>query len=481
MKRKKIEGYITVYLTMMLGIMIVVITTVIAGARRQTIRFQTECVMDAGLNSIFAEYHREALRRYGLLFIDDSYGREGSVDNTKAHFLRYMNMNFEANSGLGALGTDITSLQADNAFLDKVSFASDDNGTVLRYQIIQYMKTKSGINLISGNEYNPVDLEDSLNEYDVYNEERNATEETIDEMMNDYNASLPEDAEPMNLSNPADSVEKLSLDGAMYYAFGDGESLSVKVVDTNQYISNRGYTDGYGLYDNQESPYGISNDIFYTSYVFEKLGYYNKKIDNSRLDYQIEYIVAGKDGDIENLEEIVNKIFMVRYSVNMGYLLSDAAKQQEALEMALAVTSAIGNPELVQPVKTSILLAWGYAESAKDLRILFDGHKLGAVKTAEDWNTPLSQIVDFKNHLSEYSFPVNGNMEYKDFLYGFLMITDKDKQNMRLMDIIEMDIRLTPGNGGFKMDNQIYQMEVLVNVSSRYGYGCSIKRGFSYR
>ena len=51
---------------------------------------------------------------------------------------------------------------------------------------------------------------------------------------------------------------------------------------------------------------------------------------------------------------------------------------------------------------------------------------------------------------------------------------------MRLMDVMEMDIRMTPGNSRFRMDGLIYQLVADVNVTSEYGYGCNIRRFFTY-
>ena len=50
---KKLKGYITVYLSLIVGLLLTLTMTLIEGVRRQTLRFETECVMDAGLNSIF--------------------------------------------------------------------------------------------------------------------------------------------------------------------------------------------------------------------------------------------------------------------------------------------------------------------------------------------------------------------------------------------------------------------------------------------
>ena len=59
----KKEGYITVYLSLTVAVMLSFIVTLIEGIRVQTIRFQTECVMDMGITSIFAEYNRELLKQ----------------------------------------------------------------------------------------------------------------------------------------------------------------------------------------------------------------------------------------------------------------------------------------------------------------------------------------------------------------------------------------------------------------------------------
>lgn len=472
---KRVSGYITVYLSLVLGIIISLIVTMIEGVRIQTCRFETECVMDAGLNSIFAEYHREMLNKYGLLFIDNSYGTsEGNAEHTKDHLMYYMNLNFKREPYV----KNLTALHADNAILSNISYASDNKGEVLRYQIVQYMKIKSGLDLISNQNFVTYDMEAMLDKYDSYEEERDAISGEISELVQQHNEAVPEE-EQIDISNPADAVEKLSQSNALYYAFGDTGRLSCNTADISALISSRTYTEGVGLYANQSTPYGvINNQLFYT-YLFDKCGFYGSEKENTKLKYEIEYILSEKDGDIENLEAVVEKIFKIRYGVNIMYLMTDAAKKAEALELAVAVTALLGMPEVAVKAQKLILLAWAYAESAKDLRILFSGHKLSLVKTAGEWSTPLSELVNFKAYLDSYVVP-NGSMEYKDFLYAFILMETQEELNMKIMDIMEMDIRLTPGNANFKMNNQIYQLIAEVNVSSKYGPAHSIKRGYSY-
>lgn len=478
--KRKINGYITVYLALILGSMIMLITTIIEGARRQTVRFETECVMDAALTSVFAEYHREMLNRYGLLYIDDSYGKTGNPNNTKNHFLRYMNKNFgreEFSKG----DVELLGLHADNAELMNVSFASDSQGTVHRYQIVQYMKSKSGLSLVSSDEYNPFDIADNADEFESYKAKREALDNQIDGFVEQYNATKENGEDLYDVSNPADSVEKSPDGGILFYAFGNTEALSTKCINTKDYISNRGYAEGHGLYENQKAPYSVADKVLFNTYLFERLGYKGNEKENCGLDYQIEYLLEGKDGDIENLEAVIRRIFYIRYGVNISYLKSDAEKQNEAYALALTATSVIAQPELAQAVKEAILLAWAYAESAKDLRILFDGNKLAMIKTTQDWNTTLEELPNFKSYLSNYHIPVSGVIDYDGFLKSFISLENAKRLNMRLLDITEMDIRLTSGNARFCADNLIYQCYISSNISSRFGYGYSIKRGFSYR
>lgn len=479
MKEKRCEGYITVYLALTLGIMISLITTMLSGARNSTIRFQTECVMDIGLESIFAEYHREMLKQYGLLYIDSSYGESnGTKEAVKSHLLHYMNLNFDAVSNT-VINRDLTSCHADNALIEGVAYAPDGQGKVLDYQIDRYMKVKYGLGYLPMFRSDTDGMKEMVDEYDSYHSSRKSAGDNVDSIIEEYNSTLPEDEEPYSISNPADSVEDLSESNALFYALGDTSVVPFHSVDVNSLISHRSYTEGVGLRTTQKAPGGPDFKLFLIDYIYDKCGYYRQEKADSALSYEIEYILEGNGEDMKNMEAIAEKIFKIRYVVNMSYLLSSSSKQAEAEAMAIAATSAIGLPELVEAVKYTILFAWGYAESAKDLRILYDGHGLDLSKTDASWNTPLDQLVGFKNHLNEY-VPPAGPLDYKTFLNVFLVAKSVEDINFGLMDIMEMDIRKTPGNSVFRMDNQIYQLTADVNVSSRYGYGCNIRRYYSY-
>ena len=48
MGSKRVKAYLTVYLSLIIGILVTFLTTMLVAVRNQTIRFETECVMDMG-------------------------------------------------------------------------------------------------------------------------------------------------------------------------------------------------------------------------------------------------------------------------------------------------------------------------------------------------------------------------------------------------------------------------------------------------
>ena len=477
----KKDGYITVYLALTMAILLSLIVTLIEGIRIQTIRFQTECVMDIGLNSIFAEYNRQALKQYGLLLLDTSYGYENPSDEkVKSKLLQYMNMNFDA-PGKGNIAgyKDLTAIHADNANFSQVSYASDCKGSVLTYQIIQYMKEKNGMALLD--QYCPdLDLvKDGEGIYEELENRRHENNGIIESIINMLNAQLQEGEDEISIDNPADYVDGMRSHSILDYVVSDVNQISRKGIDLSKYISHRKTEEGSGLWEEQESPDGFIDKRLYHRYLFEKCGYYQREKENSLLSYQLEYLLYGKNRDDKNLQKFAEGIFKIRYAINAAYLFSNPEKMMQAEELAAVVTSAIMHPELTEAVKISILFAWIYAESIQDVKIIFDGKKAARGKDDTSWNVPLSELLTFTAHLNEYHDVPDGT-GYDDYLSAFLFIKNKEDVRMHFMDIMEMDIKKTTGNENFALDHCVYQLEAGVNVSSRYGYGCRITRRYSY-
>ena len=135
------RGYITVFLSLSLTLILSLVFTVIEGARISAIRMKFECVADIGMNSVLAEYHRELLKQYELLFVDMSYGgSHPEIENTEAHLRNYMQNNLQTAGEKGLFGgKDFLAMDVGMAEIEEYSIASDDNGAVLKRQVMDYM------------------------------------------------------------------------------------------------------------------------------------------------------------------------------------------------------------------------------------------------------------------------------------------------------------------------------------------------------
>lgn len=473
-------GYITVYLSLTIALMLSFIIALIEGIRVQTIRFQTECVMDMGINSIFAEYHRELLEQYGLLAIDTSYGSSSAgEEKVKSRLLQYTNINFIAPGQNRVPGyKDLTAVHADNAQLSKITYLSDGRGEVLEYQIIQYMKEKMGLSYIE-DILSMDSFVQNEGEYKRLEQKKNNSYRNIQNILKGLNEKRQSEEEKITIENPAERIEEMKRVFLLDLVVKDSGKLSRNKVELSRYLSHREYVEGKGLWEEQSSPQGIQNRLLLGKYLFEKCGYYDAIKDNSALDYQLEYLLYGNSEDIENLNDMAKQLLKVRYIINAAYLFSSSSKINEVTALAATVTTGIGNPQLTEAVKTTILFAWCYAESVQDLRILFDGNNVAGTKSDTTWNVGLSELLQFTSFLDVYDSPQTG-ISYQDYLAGFLSQKEEDVLLMRLMDIMEMDIQNTLGNQYFRVNHCIYQLEASVNVSSRYGYGYSITRDYSY-
>ena len=260
---------------------------------------------------------------------------------------------------------------------------------------------------------------------------------------------------------------------------GNTAVVSNAAVHLQDYLSHRNIRSGTGVNPNFQAPTGMAEDLVFDCYLLEKCSRYGNEMDKSLLKYQIEYIIAGKGSDVENLEKVVGRLLLWREVANVIYIFSDSAKCMQAELLALTLTAVLMVPELVEPVKYSILFAWAYVESISDVKCLLNGGKVPIMKSEGDWNTGISSILSFAGGVSESASCEHG-LSYEDYLRIMLFMQDDTEKNMRAMDIMEMDIRMTPGNSCFCMDACFDSCVADISISSAYGYCFDLQRRYSY-
>lgn len=494
------KGSITVYLALVFSIMIALIFTLVEDVRAQAARMSLECAMDLSFYSVFAEYHRELLEQYDLFFIDTGYGGVPAIDNTGQHFKGYMQDNFTFDyDEQGMFVCDFLQMETEQVKICGYTRATDEAGQVFKRQAIAYMKDKTGLSYAEKfkNQMAVVD-ENRLLTRDI-TAERNANQEKIDSIVIPPEKISEDEYREIPLENPADRVNASRNAGILHLVVKDVAALSGERFNLSEYASRRDLQKGYGLLD-RESPSALE-DLLYQEYILEKCGCYTDQLEKSKLKYQVEYILAGKDNDVDNLKWVVNRLLLFREVANVTYIFTDSTKMMEAELLALSLAAVMKQPDLVEPVKNSILFAWAYAESVYDVKQLLEGKKVPLLKDSESWHYSLSGMINYENGLEGGSVPgspsgstgsqdgISGavagtNMEaglsYKDYLRVLLTTTSERNSIFRMMDLVEMDIQKATGNRYFRMDGCVDYLDVKVYGSSSFGTTMEIRRSYCY-
>ena len=459
-KINTVKGEITVFLSLVLAVLTGLICVLIESARLQLVRMNVEGVMDAGLNSCFAEYDQELYKRYDLLFIDSSYRGEYSagVDNVARHLSQYMTANADY-SDTGAAGEWYRETVGDSQ-AESYVFASDDDGGVLKMQAAGYIKDYGKVEYLNGISANRGGIS-SIKTMDFMGE--------WDDRLRAVNSyGLP-------LTNPGAIVRGMVMSEEDFL-----KGVSLKSVSIGDLPSKRSLNKGNAL---SRIKYRNAGDDMFVEYIMQKSGCYTEYKTEQQLTAELEYIIFGMDSDRENMKNTVKRLLELRESDNLRCIRGDPGKMNAALSKAWEVVSmnmplewGAPDPHLVMLVRDTIVYAWAYAESAVDVGRLLNKGRCPVNKSSSGVKLSLNEIMRFKNHINESG---GEGISYKDYLGVFLYEAPDRIRRIRCMDIIEGNQRCF-NNGSFRIDGCVDYLEASVSMSSGYGFSHEIKRDCLY-
>lgn len=485
MKRTRYDAYLTVYLSLVFGVVLSLLFVLIEGAAIGAVRAQAELVADLGLDSVFAEYNREILRQYELFFIDSSYGNEsGGTGMVESHLSKYMEYNMDPSKDLFLFGEN-TFLKLRNPYLEieEAAFASDDSGMVWKAQAVGYMKAVYGGDIVSGIKEHIDTVRDSgFMERDVAGElaeQKSAFEETLAEKeITEFDAESDEGYSYRKVANVFDNIVG---GGIVSLAMPIGKSVSGAVMDGGAYFSSRRKSGkinkGTGLHEGATKPGGIVDELIYDEYLMKMCGYFDKPKEAGLLKYQVEYILHGLDSDAANLQRTAEILFGLRSAANLSSIFSDSAKKFEAKVVAFIISLLLFSPELVDALTSILLYIWALAEAVADVHHLLDGGRVPVVKQSAEWYTDLVLIMAGNLHgISKNT----GGLSYVDYLRVFLGLMDSGAKMDRSFDIVEMDIRRTGGNEHFRIDRCIDYLDVNFGFEDANGHDFVFRKKMCY-
>ncbi|WP_143322100.1 DUF5702 domain-containing protein [Clostridium sp. HBUAS56010] len=189
--------------------------------------------------------------------------------------------------------------------------------------------------------------------------------------------------------------------------------------------------------------------------------------EEKEVQYEMEYLISGLRSDEENLRQAVTDILAVREGLNFVHILSDSEKRQEAKTLAGVITGVTGMTPLTGVIAFFIMTVWAFGETIVDLRMLLRGEKVVLLKTSDNWNLSLSNLMEMGNQ--DKGFGGKGGdkgVNYMGYLKLLLFIKDSQMQRYRLMDVIQWNISMQ--QAGFRMEDCIYQAEISGVIKSKH-------------
>lgn len=422
------RGEITAFLSLLFVLLVSFVLSMTESAMIQTSKNQKRLEVDSAVFSVFGEYQKELLESYEVFAIDGTYESGQFEENQILNRLAYY--------GSMGIQQEITDLQ----------LLTDNEGQAFREQVVQFMEESSGIALVQ-----------ELTGFAAKWEEQQVTgqevSDQLDQALSQSGSSLPEEAGNL-LQAKSNGIWSLILPQEF--------TLSTKAIRSEEQVSVRARNVGRGSLPARSGIGGIEERLLFTQYIMEHFSSsVEKKIEGRSLDYEIEYLLYGKESDEENLRATVSRLLLFRLAMNYMYLMSDAEKQGEAEAMAVAISAVLLQPEAIELIKQLLLLLWSFGESVMDLRSLLSGKKVAFFKSAEDWQLQLNSLFRLGSEEDGMQGADSENgMDYGQYLQILLFLQKDSELTMRTLDRVEQNLKLEQGLEFFRVDACITKMKL---------------------
>ena len=484
------KGSITIFLALILSLVISLVCASIESVRMAAARTQILNSMDIGLYSLFGQYDRTLLQDYDLFALYAGGKEELDMASVYDNFESYMEPVLKQNS---------QKLELLQGGFNGYKLLTDGNGEVFYQQAVKYMREtlgSQGVQILLGKlkdqeektetaekKGQQAENGDTMSSYDSEisdaakkSEESKNNPESFGDGGNgeDFSGGVNKEVE-----NPIPVIRRVRKMGLLDLVIPAEYGISDAVTDKRILASGRNLQKGMLLDSDIQAEDSYIDGVLFGQYLLKKLGNYRKPA-SAGLNYQVEYILGGKNSDRENLKSIATKLLLIRQGVNMAALFADGGKRIQIETLSLAIASTFLVPPAAVVIEAALMFCWAFAESLLDVRVLFSGGHVPLVKTASDWQLSLSNLSDILNRLDHTGKDSAGGMSYEDYLRVLLIAKGKQEKVIRGMDMIECAVREKGKRPGFQMDHCIVALEASADINANKKKIFTVTRQYGY-
>lgn len=458
------KAEITAFLTLIFLLLISFIGSIMESASIQTAKNHHRANMNMAIESVFAEYQKELLEQFDIFTLEATYETGQYSEDAVMDRLSFY----------GAAGIDNK--------MQRVQFLTDQEGQAFREQAAAYVAHKYGLESLErllGSSKTWEEQEEASSEYERKEQE---TQEELSDLLKENEGELPDQ------DNPLPNIDRLKRSPLADLVMPKDRQISNKQIDVADTLSNRRRQQGFGTFSDVAEERTISTLAFgeyllehFTSAVPEQPEG-KDGLSERALNYELEYIIAGKGSDRENLESVIRMLLGIRFAPNYGYLMSDGKKRAEAEALALTLCTVLAVPAVTNAVSQVLLLAWAFGESVMDIRTLLKGNRVPLMKSEASWQLQLSQLLKLGTSEDQSDAKdTEGGIAYKEYLRMLLFLKKKGQISLRSLDMIEARLSKSQGMEWFRADYCISRMEIKSRCGMRRGITYEFKTYYGYR
>lgn len=508
------KGGITLYLSLILGLLLTLVCAALFSVRRATGRVVLASAAEQGMFSLFSRYDKTLFDTYGILALDGGYSKEqlklSALQSEAEEVVEFL---------LGETGdltgpSNLTRLSEERGEVTGYTLLTDQEGALFREQILRAFAGKKAASVVQDlknqvnahsseweqleNMQNSIDAKSVEEEYQNLQDQKrseqgNAGEETgfSDLLLADTvqavfcdleNGDAPEGSAnlpaPVENENPIEMIRGIQKLGILNLAIPKDRQVSPNSMEENC-VSKRDLQQGMGIVPKTDS--SVGDKVILTEYILDSFTDFTtaKEENQAAVQYQVEYAIGRQSSDAENLKKVLNRLLVVRETSNYLFLLKDVQKQEEVQAAAAGISSMIGLP-VAEPIVAEMLrFCWAFGESVLDLRELLSGGKIPLMKDASSWQLSLNMLTKIQSESPEQHSSERG-LDYRWYLRFLLLAQDEGKLTKATMDLVENQIRHTDGKEGFRLDNCVVGMKILFKAKQDQMYEMQAERSYNY-
>lgn len=461
MKKRWYRGSITVFLSLIAALFLALICTVLESIRMEGTKVRGAACMDLALFSIFGEYERDLLSEYHVLFFDGSYGTGNlSKEKMEARLKFFLSQNADVRDK----GSKIDWFRIQNIQTDVKEYflATDEGGKAFLNQALLFME---GLEKTEQRDHVIEEAKQIQKKMQILNQK----EEQLRNLWEGISAKEILAFDPVLWLDTYQ--EKNVLDQVIPSSF----SISEQEISELEKVSERSKNKGKMEISDRKNK---GKEIF-KNYLFLTFGNALDQKERKGLLYEIEYILGGYKSDRQNLKSVCGELLNIRWADNFSWIIQDQGKRKEAekiirdrrkksetekkkeekkeekaeIEKEIQKDDAGKEKKLekVDEITTEmILLLWAYQESLNDVKKLLSGGSVPFQKRSQDWEVQSIELWKPDNSIKTQK--TEEGWDYEDYLWLLLEMKQILNLPMKVLDLIEWEMKSREGTEYFRAD-----------------------------